>query len=144
MAEQLTDADRARFDALVERAIEALPPHVRAQLDIVSVVVLDEPTDDMLADIGVDMTDPAEIDAAKCELCGLHTGRAITEQSVEDLPEPPPQVHIFRRGVLELCGGWEAEESEGAVTEEIGVTLLHEIGHYYGLDEDDLLDLGYE
>ena len=142
--DDLSQADRDRFDALVERAIDVLPADVRARLDIVSVVVLDEPADDMLADIGVDIADPDDVAAAKEEMCGLHTGRAMTERSVDDPPEPPPQVHIFRRGVLELAGGWEAEEGSGAVTEEIRVTLLHELGHYHGLDEDDLFHLGYD
>lgn len=144
MAEAMEQPDRDRFDALVEQAIEALPPEVRARLDIVSVVVLDEPTRDMLIDVGVNMGNAAEVSHAKREMCGLHTGRAVTERSVDDPPEPPPQVHIFRRGVLELAGGWEAEEAEGAVTEEIRITLLHELGHYHGLDEDDLFELGYE
>jgi predicted Zn-dependent protease with MMP-like domain len=142
MGEGMSQADRGRFDRLVEKAIEALPDDVAARLDIVSVVVLDEPTDEMLADVGVDMADPEEVAAAKEEMCGLHTGRAMTERSVDDPPEPPPQVHIFRRGVLELAGGWEAEDADGAVTEEIRITLLHELGHYHGLDEDDLYELG--
>lgn len=141
---EISQADRDRFDALVEKAIEALPDDVRARLEIVSVVVLDEPTDDMLADVEVDVNDPEEVAAAKEEMCGLHTGRAMTERSVDDPPEPPPQVHIFRRGVLELAGGWEAEDEAGAVTEEIRITLLHELGHYHGLDEDDLFELGYD
>src|SRR5690606_4753593 len=58
---ELSQADRDRFDALVERAIESLPDDVRARLDIVSVVVLDEPTDDMLADIGVNMNNSGEV-----------------------------------------------------------------------------------
>ncbi|MFG0285878.1 MAG: metallopeptidase family protein [Phycisphaerales bacterium JB039] len=140
----ITDADRDRFDALVERAIDALPAHVRARLDVVTVVVLDAPGDDLLADIGVDMADAAEVAAARAELCGLHSGRALTELSVDDPPEVPSQVHLFRRGILELAGWWEAEEAEGAVTEEIQITLLHELGHEYGLDEDDLEELGYE
>ena len=144
MADGLSQADRDRFDALVEQAIEALPPEVRARLDIVSVVVLDEPTREMLVDVGVDMSNAAEVSEAKREMCGLHTGRAVTERSVDDPPEPPPQVHIFRRGVLDLASGWEAEDDEGAVTEEIRITLLHALGHYHGLDEDDLFELGYE
>lgn len=144
MAERLSQADQDRFDALVERAIESLPDDVRARLDVVSVVVLDEPTNEMLADVGVNMSNAREVAAAKDEMCGLHTGRAMTERSVDDPPEPPPQVHIFRRGVLALAGGWEAEEDDGAVTREIRVTLLHELGHYHGLDEDDLFELGYE
>lgn len=43
---------------------------------------------------------------------------------------------------MNLAGGWE--RGEEAVREEIRVTLLHEIGHHFGLDEDDLADLGYD
>src|SRR5690606_22702227 len=123
MADGLSQADRDRFDALVEQAIEALPPEVRARLDIVSVAGRDEPTREMLVDVGVDMSNAAEVSEAKREMCGLHTGRAVTERSVDDPPEPPPQVHIFRRGVLDLAGGWEAEDDEGAVSAEDRISM---------------------
>jgi predicted Zn-dependent protease with MMP-like domain len=49
---------------------------------------------------------------------------------------------LFRVGILEQAGGWEA--GEDAIVEEIRITLLHEIGHQFGLDEEDLRRLGYE
>jgi predicted Zn-dependent protease with MMP-like domain len=147
-----SDADRERFDRLVEDAIDALPAGVRALLDEISVVVLDEPTGEMLRDLGIDAGDAD----AKAELCGLHTGIALTERSVEFGAELPPQVHLFRRGIVELAGGWKAVEEMGEdgekrvvggddeIYEEIRITLLHEIGHHFGLDEDDLERLGYD
>ena len=151
MSTPWTDDARDRFDRIVEDAIEGLPPNYAALLDEISVVVLDEPTPQMLRDLGLDRAQPGIAD----ELCGLHTGTAITERSVEHHAELPTQVHLFRRGIVELAGGWERRTitedgqtfqvgGEEDIYEEIRITLLHELGHHFGLDEDDLGRLGYD
>ena len=136
--------DRERFDALLEEALEDLPDGVRRLLDEIAVIVLDRPTTAMLRDVGIDPAEPGAGD----DLCGLHTGTAITEKSVEGMGELPTEIHLFREGIVNLAGGWGQAMSEGEVDdlvyEEIMVTLLHEIGHHFGLDEDDLAELGYE
>lgn len=132
--------EQTRFDALVEDAIESLPAKYRAVLDELPVVVLDEPTDEMLKDLGVE---PGEEEEARDELCGLHTGIALTERSVEGT-ELPTVIHLFRRGIVSLAGGWEQEGADDEVYEEVRITLLHEIGHHFGLEEGDLEGLGYE
>ena len=63
----MNKAQQDRFDALVEDAIASLPPGYRRHLDELPVVVLDEPTDQMLKDLGVERTDQG----AKDEICGL-------------------------------------------------------------------------
>ena len=93
----------------------------------------------MLKDLGIDPSDP---DAAD-EICGLHTGTAITEQSVER-PDLPTVINLFRRGIVSLAGGWDQAGADDEVYEEVRTTLLHEIGHHFGLDEGDLEELGYE
>jgi len=118
---------------MVEGVLERLPVALRRLIDEVPVIVLDEPTREMLEDMGI-------LPEEAGELCGLHTGVAFTERTVERSGEMPADIHIFRRGVVEEAGGWEDLE---AVREEIEVTLLHEIGHHFGLDEDDLERLGY-
>jgi predicted Zn-dependent protease with MMP-like domain len=135
----MSPEEQKRFDSLVEDAIESLPARYRRVLDELPVVVLDEPTPQMLKDVGVDPADP---DAAD-EICGLHTGTAITEKSVErgDLPTV---IHLFRRGIVSLAGGWDQPGADEEVYEEVRTTLLHEIGHHFGLDEGDLEELGYE
>ncbi len=82
-------------------------------------------------------------------LCGLHTGIALTERSVER-PDSSDVIHLFREGIVDTAGGWEeASDEEGEyggearIREEIRVTILHEIGHHFGLDEGDLERLGY-
>lgn len=143
-------AEQERFDALVEEAIQTLPPKLRALLDEVPVIVLDRPTPEMLRDVGIDPSDP---EAAE-ELCGLHTGTAETEFSFE-APPPSSSIHLFRAGIVSLAGGWTERADatdedevgpggEDAVYEEIMVTLLHEMGHQFGLSEEDLRELGYD
>jgi predicted Zn-dependent protease with MMP-like domain len=136
----MNDEERNRFDALVEDAIDALPPRIRQLLDEVAVVVLDEPDAAMLRDLGIDAADSDAVD----EICGLHTGTMLTERSVEHGVDLPTVVHLFRRGIIALAGGWEQQHADQRVYEEVRITLLHEIGHHFGLDEDDLEELGYD
>ena len=55
----------------------------------------------------------------------------------------PSDIHLFRDGILDLVGGWDVPDARQSLEEEIRITLLHEIGHQFGLDEDDLDRLGY-
>lgn len=133
----MNEADTARFDALLEQVIDALPPRVAAVLEEVPVVVLDVPTPEMLRSLEME-TDDAE------ELCGLHTGVMATDRSIEDSGVIPSQIHLFREGIAAMAGGFGDSGSDERVREQIRITLLHEIGHEFGLDEDDLRDLGYD
>lgn len=129
-----------RFDSLVEAVIEMLPASVRAVLDRIPVVVMDRPTPDMLRDLEIGPEDPNAAD----EICGLHTGVPETDRGIELAgSEMLSQIHLFRVGIVSLAGGWDAENADEKIREEIRVTLLHELGHEFGLDEDDLDDLGY-
>jgi predicted Zn-dependent protease with MMP-like domain len=127
-----------RFDDLVGEAIDELPDEIRSWLDEVPVVVLDRPTPQMLRDLGVDPADEEEAGT----ICGLHSGVALTERSV-DRGDLPSVIHIFREGIVNLAGGWDQPEADDEVFSEIWITLLHEIGHHFGLDEEDLEELGY-
>jgi predicted Zn-dependent protease with MMP-like domain len=135
--------ERDRFDALLDEVVESLPRRIHELLDVAPVIVDDRPSAELLAELG--MTDSDEL------LCGLHSGTALTERSVSDVPDLPETIHLFREGIIEHAGGWDEWEDdhgevhggERAILREIRVTLLHEIGHHFGLDEDDLEELGY-
>ena len=136
----MNPAERARFDRLLERVLENLPAALRALLDESPLVVEDRPSRAVLEAMGLEQGD---------DLCGLHEGLARTERSVE-FPQLPDVITLYRRGIVDLAGGWTEREEDGArvggedaVREEIRVTLLHELGHHFGLDEDDLDRLGY-
>ena len=126
-----------RFDGLLEEVFAALPESVRAIIDEVAVIVLDRPTPEMLAAFEM-----GEDEAG--DLCGLHTGLMATERSVEDPWSMPSQVHLFREGIIAAGGGFGDAGSDERVREQIRITLLHEIGHEFGLDEEQLRDLGYD
>lgn len=136
----MNDPERRRFDSLVDDAVDSLPARIRAMLEEVPLVVLDRPTDEMLRDLGIDPAD----EAAATELCGLHSGTPDTEAGLERSGELPSTIHLFRQGIVELAGGWEGPDADDEIYEEIRITLLHEIGHQFGLEEEDLEELGYD
>jgi predicted Zn-dependent protease with MMP-like domain len=146
----MTDAERDRFDAILDDVIDALPRGIHALLDELSVVVLDQPTPEMLHELRTEGVlsneDGTESDGS--DLCGLHSGLGLTERSIDDGGMLPDQIHLFRTGIVGLALDeqeltWESASADEEVYEEIRTTLLHEIGHHFGLGEDDLDELGY-
>lgn len=139
-------AERDRFDELLERVLEDLPPRVHELLEEIPLIVEDRPSDDLIRLLAREAgEDEAEaLREMPDALCGLHTGVALTERSVEASAELPDQIQIFRRGIIAMAGGWDGPDAEDAIAEEIRITILHEVGHHFGLDEDDLYDLGYD
>ena len=121
---------------LLTSVIDALPAHLHRLLEEAPVIVEDRPDRALLAELGMEPGDDL--------LCGLHSGRAITERSHLDVPDMPETIHLFRAGIVEQAGGWDGDDADHAIETEIRITLLHEIGHHFGLDEDDLTDLGYD
>ena len=72
------------------------------------------------------------------ELLGLYHGVPLTERSIEEASFGPDRITIYQRSIEAIC------ESREDVIEQVRTTVLHEIGHHFGLDEDDLEELGYE
>lgn len=134
----MNDRERARFDALVERVLATLPPTILELFDEAPLIIEDRPDPQTLRELDMDPNDPEEA----ASLCGLHTGLMITERSIED-QTLPSQIHIFREGIVLEAGGWDRADAEDRVLEQIRITILHEVGHEMGLDEDDLDELGY-
>ena len=130
------------FDELLEAHLAALPMRFAEGLLEVPLIVDDEPSAAMLRELGMDPADPDD------DLFGLHTGVPLTERSVEHSGEVPEDIRLFRGPIMRLVGWrWPAGGRErgdrAALDEEIRITLLHELGHHFGLDEDDLDALGY-
>ncbi len=139
----MTRRERERFDALFEEVLDALPPAIHELIEEAPVILDDRPPRKLLRELGMD---PEEDD-----LCGLHTGIPLTQRTVQDSGQLPDVIHLFREGIIDHAGGWdEGEDEEGPfggearIREEIRITLLHEIGHHFGLDEEDLARLGYD
>lgn len=127
------------FDDLLESVLAELPSRVTDLLEEIPLIVEDYPSDDVLDDLGVDPDDDTAID----NLCGLHSGIPLTERSVMHSGTMPDTIHVFRNGVLNLATGPDGYVDEAELRRQIRITVLHEIGHHFGLDEDDLRNLGY-
>ena len=131
---RLDDRERERFDGLLEQVLDGLPRRIAALLEEAPLIVEDHPDPKLLEEL--------DLDPEEENLCGLHTGVPLTERSVSDSYGEPETIHLFREGITAEAGGWEA--GDAAVREEIRITLLHEIGHHFGLEEEDLQALGYD
>jgi predicted Zn-dependent protease with MMP-like domain len=114
------------FEALVEEALEQLPDEFRAALDNVAVMVAEEPSDEDLEEVGIDPGDPE-----RDELFGLYQGVPLSERD-SFYSALPDRVLIFRGPILREC------ETRREVIREIRETVQHELGHYFGLEEDEL------
>ncbi len=131
--------DRQLFDRCFDAVMAGLPRHLIELIESELVVLVDDaPTEDMLREFA---EEDGEI-ASPESLLGLHTGVPVTEWSVEDHAREPPTIHLFRAGLLAEATD-ESGVDEAELELQIRVTLLHEIGHHYGLDEEDLDRLGY-
>jgi predicted Zn-dependent protease with MMP-like domain len=120
---------REEFDKTLQEAIALLPPYFRSFLDNTQIIVDDLPSLDLLLEFDPPM-DP--------EVFGLFVGTPLVERSLMDtLPTAPDRIFVFRRNLERYCEGREQ------LLEEIRVTLLHEVGHAMGLDDEGLEKLGY-
>ncbi|MEM9083961.1 MAG: metallopeptidase family protein [Planctomycetota bacterium] len=134
----IPDHQRERFDELLEIELHLLPERFAAVIEEIPVVVDDEPDRPLLQSLALEY----EVDSIEPdELCGLHTGIALTERTMDMPTRGPQDIRLFRLGIFALAGGYDV--TDDALSEEIRVTLLHELGHHFGLDEDELEELGY-
>lgn len=116
--------NRAAFEALVDRALEQLPDWVLDALDNVIVVVEDRPS--------------AEQDPHGEDILGIYEGVSLHDRGFEYTMALPDRIVIFRQPHLSL--GLSVAELE----QEVRTTVLHEIAHHLGIDDDRLHELGWD
>jgi predicted Zn-dependent protease with MMP-like domain len=107
------------FEELVVVALDGIPQQLANLMDNVVVLVEEEPPTD----------DP--------DLLGLYDGIPLTERDSTYTFLPPDRILLFRGPLARMCGS--AEE----LVEEVRITVVHEIAHHFGIDDDALHDLGY-
>lgn len=120
-----TEPDLAAFDALARRAFEDLPEDFKRLCGNVVVHVADEAEPEILASFG--MRDPLE-------LSGLYEGVDITQSGPSDPLALPNHVHLYRRSIL---AEWR-ERGDVSLPFLIKHVLVHEIGHHFGLSDEDM------
>lgn len=115
---------RPAFEALVSEALDGLPEEFRKRLENIAVVVEEEPTAEDLKALGME---PDE------ELFGAYWGQALPDRTPTDYwGGLPDRIAIYRGPILRAC------RTRAEIIREVQDTVLHEIGHYFGLDEDEL------
>lgn len=119
---------KAQFARLVEESLADLPQEFAEFLDEVPIEIRDRPTPKQLRAVGL---------ADDELLLGLYVGTSLSDRSVQHGVEMPSAIYLFQEDI-ELVS-----DSEAQLKDEVRTTVLHEIGHHFGLDEDDLDELGY-
>lgn len=122
------EIDRSEFDRYVQRAISQLPAEFRAALDVVRIEVRDRPSRSLLKSVGLEEDEL---------LLGLYEGVPLTERSTMDSGQMPDVIYLFHEDIEDACDDLEQ------LVNEIRITLFHELGHYFGYDEEELERMGY-
>ncbi|MFK4790211.1 metallopeptidase family protein [Microbacterium sp. ZW T5_56] len=115
----MIDLDAAAFEALVIEELDLLPDDMIDGLDNVVFVVEDRPEDGSL------------------DLLGLYDGLALTERDRYGMGDLPDRIIVYREPHLHVV------ESLDDLRDEIHTTLVHEIAHFYGIDDERLHELGW-
>ncbi len=119
---------KSKFSSLVEQALAELPEPFAEYIEEIPVDIRDRPTRKQLKSVGLDDDEL---------LMGLYAGIPLTEKSVLHSGQQPGVIYIFQEDIELVC------DNEEDLVREVRVTVLHELGHHFGLDEDDLDRLGY-
>lgn len=107
-----------RFDELVGDALDLVPPRLAAALDNVVVLVADRNEDEP-------------------DILGLYEGTALTDRDSWYAGSLPDTITIYREALLAFC------DSEKDVVDEVAITVIHEIAHHFGIDDERLHELGW-
>lgn len=120
---------RERFEELVEEALDSIPPEFWNVIDNLVITVEEWPTRSHLEDAG---TRPGHL------LLGLYEGVPLTGRSHGYGLVPPDKITIFRGPILRVC----PPHDEDAIRTQVRRTVLHEIAHHFGIDDDRLMEIG--
>lgn len=114
---------RGSFDRLVEEALGEIPEPFRCKLQNVAVVVEEEPSLELLESLGMPHHE---------SLFGLYDGVPLTDRGDWYNLVSPDRIVIFRRPILAVCS------SIAEIKEQVRLTVIHEVAHYYGIDDEEL------
>ena len=117
---------REKFTQLVEDALQEIPRRFRKEMKNVAVVVEDEPSPELLEEMGVEPGDT---------LFGLYQGTPLTERSWGFGNNLPDRISIYQKPTEEAC------ETEDDIRDCIAETVIHEFGHYFGMSEEEIEEI---
>ena len=118
---------REAFKALVEEAIDTIPRSFAREVRNLAIVIEDDPPPDLLDDMEIEAPDT---------LLGLYEGTPLTERQWGHGNALPDRITLFQNPLEE-----EADGDEDEIVVAIGETLIHELGHYFGMSEDEIMEV---
>lgn len=114
--------ERERFVELVGQVLDALPERFRERIQNLAVLVEDRP--------------PRDVQRSRSSLVlGIYQGVPATEKSVFDMSYGPDRIVLYQKNIEAVCN------TDGEIRHEVRQTVLHELGHYFGMDEEQLKDV---
>ena len=123
--------NRSRFEAVVESALASLPAELREKMQNVQIVIEDWPEPELLEEMGLDPDQDI--------LYGLYLGTPLTEREFDAVAPLPDKISIYQKALEEDFGD-DVEE----LKREIRTTVVHELAHHFGIEDDELEELGWE
>jgi predicted Zn-dependent protease with MMP-like domain len=117
---------RAAFERLVAEAVTLIPKRFRREIKNLALVVEDEPSPALLEEMEIEPPD---------SLYGLYQGTPLTERSWDFGNRLPDKITLFQKPIEEDC------KDEDDIRAVIGETLIHEVGHYFGLSEEEIEEI---
>ena len=118
---------REYFRELVEEAIDTIPLKFARQVRNLAIVIEDEPSDELLVEMAMDEDDI---------LLGLYQGTPLNERGWGYGNQLPDRITLFQHSIEDDCNDDEEE-----IIIAIGETLIHELGHYFGMSEDEIMEI---
>ena len=115
---------RGHFIKVVEEALDSIPPEFRKRIRNVAVLVEDMPPNQ-----------PSSQSGQRRLLLGLFHGVPTTKKSIFDLPMGPDHIVLYQKNIEAVCS------DEAEIHHQIRQTLIHELGHYFGMTEEQLKDV---
>ena len=117
---------RAEFERLVAEAVDLIPRRFRREMKNLALVVEDEPSAELLDEMEIEPPD---------SLYGLYQGTPLPERTWGYGNNLPDRITIFQQPIEEDC------DDEDEMRKMIGETLIHEVGHYFGMSEEQIEDI---
>ncbi|MBN2158151.1 MAG: metallopeptidase family protein [Spirochaetes bacterium] len=120
---------RKTFEGLVREiaagVLRSLPPDLKEKAKLVSIVAADRPTPEQI-----------ELSGGGNDLIGLYEGVSLVDRRIGDSGDLPDRISLFRDGFRDSCA------TMAELRKEIRITILHELGHYFGFEENELEERG--
>ena len=128
--------NRKNFDRQIEWVLSRLPQKVLHLLMEVPLHVEDQPSKQLMRKLNIEDAD---------ELCGYFCGVPKGESNACFVPDAPmlTSITIFRRGIVAATRNEWGIVSKSELRKQIRITVLHELAHYHGIDEEELIEIGY-